>query len=326
MTSTEPNVAPLFAPLKIAGKRLRNRVVMPPMVVCRGLATPESREWYAGHARGGVGLVIVEATSVTDFSASTTPEALAEFVDAIHAEGALVAIQLFPGTFGQRVTPADVTTEWIEKLLTDYQTAGAMCLDAGFDGLEPHGAHGYLLNQFFSPEQNRREDAYGGSPERRMRFALEVLGVLRPLADAHGAWLLYRHTPVGPGYGMDESIQFARALVEAGVDILDISPASDQAPADRAAPFRALGVPVIGVNEMDRVPRALEALREGRADLIAVGKALIADPEWPNKVREGRLDEVERCTHCNGCFEDLAEGIPVGCRYRRLRNETAGRP
>jgi 2,4-dienoyl-CoA reductase-like NADH-dependent reductase (Old Yellow Enzyme family) len=97
------------------------------------------------------------------------------------------------------------------------------------------------------------------------------------------------------------------------VDILDLSPSSDQVPGDRAAPFTSVGVPVIAVNGLDRVRRALEVLREGRASLIAVGRGLIADPDWPLKVREGRLDEIVACTECDGCHEDLRAGIPVGC-------------
>ena len=106
-------------------------------------------------------------------------------------------------------------------------------------------------------------------------------------------------------------------LVAEGVDVLDISPASDQAPADLAAPFRSLGVPVIGVNQLDDVKRALEALNEGRADLIAVGRGLIADPLWPQKVDNGQIKDIITCTRCNqGCFGNLRKGIPIQCVQR----------
>ena len=158
--------------------------------------------------------------------------------------------------------------------------AARVCGEAGFDGIEPHGAHGYVLNQFFSPVQNTRHDEYAGSLENRMRLALRIVRAVRPICDRFGMVLLYRHTPVGEGYGIEESRLLAAALVTAGVDVLDISPASDRAPGDRAAPFVGLGVPVIAVNELDEVERALEVLDEGRADLIAVGRGLIADPDW----------------------------------------------
>jgi len=309
----------LFAPLQIGHKTVRNRIVMPPMVVNRDLAgevddaSRSGRAWYGQRAQGGVGLVIVEATSVVAFGDRYTAENLRPLVDAIHQGGALAAIQLFPGVRGQATTPAQLTPEQIDGLIDRYRVAAEICARAGFDGIEPHGAHGYLLNQFFSPEQNTRTDAYGGDLAGRMRLALRIVGTVRPIVERAGMILLYRHTPVGKGYGIEGSLVLAEALVQAGVDVLDLSPSSDKAPGDRAAPFASLGVPVIAVNGLDRVERALEVLREGRASLVAVGRGLIADPDWPLKVREGRLDEIVTCTECDACHEDLRSGIPVGC-------------
>jgi 2,4-dienoyl-CoA reductase-like NADH-dependent reductase (Old Yellow Enzyme family) len=307
------DVTPLFAPLQVQNKTLRNRIVMPPMVVNRGLATPEGCDWYGRRAAGGVGLVIIEATNVVRFGVELTSENLHRLVEAIHRGGALAAIQLFPGVRGQRVSPADLTREQISELLNQYRLAAEICAGAGFDGIEPHGAHGFLLNQFFSPDENGRDDEYSRTLAGRMRLALEIMEAIRPAADRAGMLLLYRHTPVGSGYGVPESLALAVELVKAGLHILDISPASEAAPADRAAPFMKLGVPVIGVNEMDRLPRALEALRENRAALIAVGRALIADADWPAKVRAGRLEDIQVCTYCDECFAFLDRGEPVRC-------------
>jgi len=311
-----PDVSPLFQSQQVRNKELRNRVVMPPMVVLRGVTTPEGVEWYGEHARGGVGLVIVEATSVNRFGTELTEKNLTPLVDAIHDGGALAAIQLFPVDFGQSVAPAELDGEQIETMVTRYGTATRICAEAGFDGVEPHGAHGYALNQFFSPMQNRRTDEYGGTLENRMRLGLRIVEAVRPICS-DGMLLLYRHTPVGQGYGIEESMILAEALVKAGVDILDISPASDAAPGDRAAPFKKLGVPVIAVNELNEVDRALEVLNEGRADLVAVGRGLIADPEWTVKVREGRFDEIVECRRCEeGCFGNLRKGVPIECVER----------
>lgn len=313
------DVSPLFAPLDVRGKVLRNRLVMPPMVQLRRITGPDGVDWYRQRAAGGVGLVIVEATAVDRFGCLLTARTLRPLVEAVHGEGARIAIQLFPVTFDfPRVqplpAPADLSLAEIAAIVDGYRRAAAICAEAGFDGVEPHGAHGYVLNQFFSPEQNRRADGYGGTQAGRERFALEIIGALRPVLDAAGMILLYRHTPVGKAYGIDESLAFLQRLVEAGVDVLDISPASDQAPGDRAAPFTALGVPVIAVNELDDVERALEVLNEGRAHLVAVGRGLIADPEWPARVRAGRFDEIQRCERCDeGCFGNLRRGIPVAC-------------
>jgi 2,4-dienoyl-CoA reductase-like NADH-dependent reductase (Old Yellow Enzyme family) len=275
------DTAPLFAPLQVGPKIFRNRTVIPPMVVMRGITTPEGIEWYGRRALGGVGLVIVEATGVTGFGIAYTAENLRPLVDTIHAGG--------------------------------YRIAAEICAQAEFDGVEPHGAHGFLLNRFFSPAQNQRTDLYGGDLAGRARLGLRIVETIRPMISEAGMLLLYRHTPVGPGYDITDSLFLAQALVDAGVDILDISPASHAVPGDRAAPFMQLGVPVIAVNELDRVERAVEVLRENRATLAAVGRGLIADPDWPQKVRDGRLDEIVTCMRCDDCHTDLDNRVTVRC-------------
>jgi len=313
--SMNNNIAPLFAPLQIKHWTLRNRIVCPPMVVNRGLTTPEACRWYGERAAGGVSLVIVEATDSFRFGTEFTAENLRPLVDAIHAGGARAAIQVFPFRRGQTTAPADLAPEDIQRLLAQYRLATEICAEAGFDGIEPHGAHGYLLNQFFSPVRNQRTDEYGGSLANRMRLALQVVETVRQVADEAAMLVLYRHTPLRDdfGYGIPDSLLLAEALVAAGVDILDISPASGIAPGDRAAPFMKLGVPVIAVNELSQLPRALEVLNYGRASLVAVGRGLIADPQWPIKVRDGREDEIVQCVCCDECHADLRRGAAVRC-------------
>jgi 2,4-dienoyl-CoA reductase-like NADH-dependent reductase (Old Yellow Enzyme family) len=308
------DVTPLFRPLQVKGFTLRNRIVMPPMVSKRNIVGPDGLKWYGEHAAGGVGLVIVEATAVNRFGGELTVQNLRGLVQAIHDGGALATIQLFPVTFGRPVKPADLSKQEIRQILDLYRQASRICAEAGFDGVEPHGAHGFILNQFFSPSQNGRKDEFGGTPDNRMRMGLEVVRASRQ-GLGPDKLLLYRHTPVEDGsYGLEESLVFAGKLVAEGVDILDISPASDRSPADRAQPFRKLGVPVIGVNLMDEVERALEALNEGRADLIAVGRGLIADRFWPQKVKDGRFNEIVRCVRCEEkCFGNLRKGLPIEC-------------
>jgi 2,4-dienoyl-CoA reductase (NADPH2) len=204
-------------------------------------------------------------------------------------------------------------------MIARYATATRICRDAGFDGIEPHGAHGFLLNRFFSPAHNPRTDAYGGSLENRMRLALEIVRAVREAAG-EDLLLLYRHTPVTEGsYGLDDSLVLARRLVDAGVDILDISPCGET-PGELAKPFRAFGVPVIAVGNLDIPDRAAEVLRGERADLIAVGRALIADPDWPLKARAGRWEAITRCVRCNEkCFGNLRRNEPIACT--RWNNE-----
>ena len=293
------NVGPLFEPLEVKGHTFRNRVVMPPMKTNRGIVSHRGVEWYRKHAAGGVALVIVQATAITEFGDGLNAENLRTLVQAIHEGGALAEIQLFPVSWGRTVAPADLEPDEIREMIGSYEAAARVCVAAGFDGVEPHGAHGFVLNQFFSPADNARTDEFGGSIENRMRAGIEVVRACRRGMGADRL-LLYRHTPIKEGsYSLEDSLVFAKELVREGVDILDISPASDSAPADLARPFRRFGVPVIGAGQMDEVERALEALTQGRADLIAVGRGLIADPLWPKKVQEQRFEDIVSRVHWN---------------------------
>ena len=305
----------LFQPLTVRNRTLRNRIVMPPMVSVRDITKPDGIEWYERHAAGGPGLVIIEATGVPRFGDDIRPETLRTVVDAIHRGGALAAIQLFPIKFGLNPSVADTTKADIRRIIKEYKTAVEICLEAGMDGVEPHGAHGYLLNRFFSPADNLRTDNYSAtSLENRMRFGLEIVRAVRKTAGDR-MLVLYRHTPVkDDSYGIEDSVAFARELIKAGVDILDVSPSSKDAPGDQAAPFVGLGAAVITVWCLDEPGRAAEALGEKRADLVAIGRALIADPDWPEKVRTGKRDPIVRCTRCNlECFGNLKKGTPISC-------------
>lgn len=318
MTEHLLDLSALFEPLGVRGRVLKNRLVLAPMLSHRNIASEEGRAWYRSFARGGVGLLIVEGTDIHRFGRDLTPENLAPLVDEAHAEGAAVAIQLFMPPVEDRTTPSSLTPEDIRRSLEAFAQAASVCTAAGFDGLEPHGAHGFLLNQFFSPLDNKRRDDYGGSLEGRTRLACEIIETLRREAGGE-VLLLYRHTPVADSYSLDESLVLAEALEASGLDILDLSPSSIHEPGDLSVPFRArLTIPLVTVGAMHIHERALAALRGGRADLIALGRGLIADPNWALKTKEGRLDEIVWCTQCNeGCYGDLEVGRPVECIQRR---------
>ena len=304
----------LFEPLRIRSWQLRNRIVMPPMVSLRDLVAQDGIEWYRRHAEGGLGLVIIEATGIPRFSRDLSAAALRPVVDAIHQAGALAAIQLFPLDFGTDLDVGTLSRGEIAEIVQQFRRAARICLEAGLDGVEPHGAHGYLLNRFFSPADNPRRDGYGKTLPNRMRFGLEVVrGIRAEVGEA--VLLLYRHTPVKDGsYGLEDSLAFAAELVAAGVDVLDLSPSSIEAPGDHAAPFRRFAVPVIAVGKLDEPGRAVEALREGRADLVAVGRGQIADPDWARKMAAGDAGRITLCTKCNRlCFGNLRKRLPIAC-------------
>ncbi|MHC4562796.1 MAG: oxidoreductase [Planctomycetota bacterium] len=303
----------LFSPLSIGSLELRNRVVVPPMVQLRSITSADGLGWYRRLAGGGAGLVIVEATGVPRFGDDLTVESLRPLVEAVHGEGAAIAIQLFPILFGTDADVNDLSAEQIDGIVAQYGRAAEICRDAGFDGIEPHGAHGFLINRFFMPDQNQRNDDYGGSLENRCRLGVQIVERIRQ-AVGDGLLIVYRHTPVGEQYGVDDSLELARRLVAAGLDVLDVSPAMAENVADLAAPFaEALDVPVIAVNGMDDPTAACGAIRDGLCSLVAVGRQMIADARWPDKVRTGRDDEILACTECNGCFDDLEAGQPVTC-------------
>ncbi len=311
---TQTQHAELFSPLRIGRVELKNRIVAPPMVQVRPITSTEGIAWYRRLAAGGAGLVIVEATSIPRFGDDLTPDTLRGLVDAIHAGGAAAAIQLFPGVFGGPIGPDELTVEQIDELVGQFARAADICLTAGFDGVEPHGAHNYPLHAFFMPEKNHRDDEYGGNLDNRCRFALRLVEAIRS-SVGDKLLILYRHTPTGGGATTEESLILAERLAAAGVDVMDISPAKGEKPASLAAPFKAkLNVPVIAVGGMQDPGAACEALREDRCDLVAVGRQLIADAEWGERVRTGRLDEIVPCEKCNeGCFGALRERKPVEC-------------
>ena len=304
----------IFSTFQVRGVRLRNRVVSPPMYQVRPTLSPEGIAWHRRLAAGGAGMVIVEGTSVRRLAGKLTADDVRPLADAIRQEGAAAAIQLFP-VFSD--APADANTptlEQIERMIDDFGRAAVVCRDAGFDLVEPHGAHGFLLNQFFMPDKNRRDDDLGGSLENRCRMAARIVERIRAAAGEELV-ICFRHTPVGESYTIEDSFVLVECLIDAGLDVLDVSPARDRQVADLAAQFkRRFDVPVIAVGGMEDPAAAAEAIREGRCDLVAVGRQLIADAQWPNKVRDGRLDDVLACTKCDqGCFGNIGEGKPAEC-------------
>jgi 2,4-dienoyl-CoA reductase-like NADH-dependent reductase (Old Yellow Enzyme family) len=183
--------------------------------------------------------------------------------------------------------------------------------------VELHGAHGYLLSQFTSPYFNRREDEYGGSPERRWRLSLELIREIRDEVGNDFA-MGYRFSAregIPGGLEFPESLEMAKALGRAGVDYLSVSrgcygAATHVAPneegamtADAAMIRHAVSVPVMCPNFQDP-DRAAAAVSDGSTDLVALSRALLADPRWTEKVRQGQAKEIRRCIRCYHCFRD----------------------
>ncbi|HEY5291606.1 MAG TPA: FAD-dependent oxidoreductase [Burkholderiales bacterium] len=361
----------LFSPGKIGWTELRNRVVMAPMVVQlaseSGAVTERTVEYYARRAKGGAGLIIVEASYIAiggkAFSCQLgiDRDALVpghfDLVEAIHRNGAKVALQIHHGgaraipalTGGVLVAPSPIAEEGIatvpraltereiEELADSYARAAQRAQRAGYDAVEIHGAHGYLIHAFLSPTSNHRTDAYGGSPENRLRFAQLVVRKVREAVGARFP-LLFRMSAEG-GYGIDEAVQIARALDSWRVDAIHVSVGGTAptalVPADTSPMARPEGwltayadaikkcvsVPVIVVGEIRHPGFAEEVLAQGKADYIALARPFLADPDWPAKAESGRDGEIRHCISCDYCRLALLYTRPIRC----LVNPETGR-
>ncbi len=322
----------LFRPLTIKKLKLRNRIVMPPMATVMDISTLRARKYYRERARGGVGLIIVEATSINRFSSVEFVKALSLLSKTVHKEGSGIIIQLSQGSElqnGRIGAPSatevsrEATDKEIEKIIERFATSSSLAQNAGFDGVEIHGAHTYFLNQFFSPILNRRTDKFGGSLERRMNFGLECVRAIRERVEEEFL-LFYRHTPVdwnSRGYTIEDTNLFCSRLEEEGLDVIDVSPSSDNCHghAEYAGEIKkVVRIPVIAVGGMEDPKKGERALSSSKCDLVAIGRGLIADPYWSIKVKEGREKEIIRCMKCNRkCYGNLRKDIPISCAQNR---------
>ncbi|MGE4284952.1 MAG: NADPH dehydrogenase, partial [Clostridia bacterium] len=236
---------------------------------------------------------------------------LTGIVSTVHAAGSRIAVQIGHGgrkawaggeaivapsalPFSQESTvPQELTVEEIESIVRKFQDAAKRAVKAGYDAVEIHGAHGYLIHQFISPNSNKRKDKYGGSAENRIRFPLAVIKAVKSELPETMP-LLMRISAVeyvAGGYIFEEMLEIARAFRDAGVDILNVStggasPAAPEVWPGYQLPYaerikRELQMPVIGCGLITTGNMAEEAVANERVDLIAVGRGLLADPHWP---------------------------------------------
>lgn len=361
----------LSDPLEVKGLHLRNRLVMAPMVtgLAVGHAPTEAQiHWYRVRVRGGVGLVIVESAAIAPdalllpFMLGIWEDAqvpgLAMLASAIRAEGVPAVLQIVHG--GARAyradpmvarvgpspvplapgpAPLEMTEAEILATIDAFAQAARRAKEAGFDGVELHGAHYYLLSQFLSPFANRRTDRWGQDRAGRARFALEVVrAVRREVGAAYPIFCrLHSVEHVEGGLSTEDAIWTAQELEKAGVDLIDASGIGQSsmgdwkgqpflnsssvlpkdAPAGGFAPSAgqlraAVGIPVITVGKLAEPGVAQEVLDRGQADLVALARPLIADPQAAQKLLEGRDLEVLPCRQCLACFSAIRKG-PVKC-------------
>jgi len=369
-----PNLTKLFEPINIGTLDVRNRIVMPPMVTNYGSDTGAVSQrlidYHVERAKGGVGLGIVEATCVDSPVGRLSPTQLCidsdkfiprlnDLAEAVQVYGARIAIQLhhsgrqttLVATEGRRpVSPSTVpcpplgtrprrlTVKEIESLVEKYAEGARRAKAAGFDAVELHGAHGYLIQQFLSPYTNKRRDRYGGDPQRRITFAIDVVESVREKVGSSFPVImrLSGNEYVEGGLTIEDTKIIARELEEAGVDAIHMSAGLRESYAWSVQPMavprgclvhlaeetkKAVSIPVIAVGRINDPALAETIIREGKADLVSMGRALIADPELPRKASEGRLDDIRVCVACNQCVMRMGLCLPVSCTV----NAAAGR-
>jgi len=353
----------LFSPIRLGNLTAKNRLLMSAMSINfgvdeRGLVTEQLIEYFAARARGGAGMMLVGGGAVHP-SGLELPHlpalweddcipALKRMVEAVHPYGARFGVQLMHGGrqsyHDRKVAPSpiaapavvkgiprELSTDEILELVNAFGDAARRCREAGFDFIEIHAAHGYLINQFFSPNSNQRNDRYGGSFENRIRFLLELLQNIEVKAGAD--------FPVGVringddyienGWGIAEAIQLARILEKRRVAYLHVS-AGVYGSRELTIPSmyaeqgcfvhlaeavkKAVSIPVVAVGRIKTPELAERILREGKADAVAMARALLADPELPNKAAAGNPAQIRPCIGCClGCIHAVLALEPGGC-------------
>ncbi|OKP96431.1 NADH:flavin oxidoreductase [Paenibacillus sp. P46E] len=351
------NTDKLFAPFQAGSLSLPNRIVMAPMTRVyspNGVPGEEVAAYYRRRAEGGVGLIITEGTAINhpsavshqnipNFHGEASLKGWAQVVEEVHAAGGKIVPQLWhvgmarsigqlPNVEALPVGPSGLdlageqitepmTKPEIDGIVAAFARAAADAKAAGFDGIELHGAHGYLIDQFFWEKTNKRTDEYGGDLEARTTFAVEIIDACRravgpdfPIILRFSQWksgdysAKLAQTP-------EELARFLTPLSNAGVDIFHCSTRRFWLPEFEGSELnlagwtkKITGKPTITVgsvglnsefvtavtekNEEDNIERLLEKLENAEFDLVAVGRALISDPAWPAKVQSGRTDEI----------------------------------
>jgi len=375
----------LLSPLRLGPVTLRNRVVLSGMTTGFGFrdgAPDEDAIAYFAARSDGPGLVVVGFGAVAPEGRveeripwlwrPDAAEALAPLAAAIRARGAVAGLQLghggrqaspqltglrpvapspVPPHAHVRETPHALTAPEIQDVVAAYARAARAGARAGFEVLEVHAGHGYLIGQFLSPDANLRDDGYGGAdPARRARFGAEVIAAVRAAApDACVTVRMNGADHVPGGLTVEDAVSVAPRFEAAGAHGLVVSggvygsvPYSIPLLDDPEGIFleaaarvrRAVRIPVVGVGRIVRPEAAEEALRRGDCDAVALGRALIADPEWVEKAAAGRADAIRPCiATVQGCAGMLQHGEAVSCavnpevgRERRPRVAPARRP
>lgn len=312
----------LFSPYTINNVTLKNRIVMSPMCMysCEddGKITNWHRVHYASRAVGQVGLIMVEASAVTPQGRISTRdvgiwddthiEGLKEIVDLVHEHGSKAAIQIahagckamvdgpiiapsaIPFREDMKV-PEEMTLDQIKETVIAFKESARRAKEAGFDVIELHGAHGYLINEFLSPLSNKRTDAYGGDRDKRYRFLSDIIGEVKTVWDGPLFVRISASDYLDEGNSIDDYVYYAKKMKAQGVHLIDcssggVAPAPINVYPGYQIPFaekikQEAGIDTAAVGLITKGVQAEEILQNGRADLVFLARELLRDPYWP---------------------------------------------
>ncbi len=357
-------MARLFDPITINTLRLENRIIMPCLdpgfAGEGGIVNSRLVHYFLRRARGGVAFIMVGPAVIDPLGAGGKFEyrlyrddvldGLRDLAEAIHRLGVPVGLQLHhagrqanPALISgtpvapsaimcpvRRSIPRALAIPEIEEIVIKYGDAAQRAKEAGFDAVEIHGSHGYLIAEFLSPFSNGRTDRYGGSIENRSRFATEVVHEVR--ARVGKDFPIFFRIPgsehVPGGLSEAETPLIASIMEKAGVDAIDVSAGNYRSAewivppmtlpqgcnVDAAAKIKErVGIPVIVAGRINNPGLAERVLQEGKADVIAMARGLVADPDLPLKAREGKASEIRPCIACNTCIDRLFQDMDILC-------------
>ena len=348
----------LFEPIQIGRLTIKNRLVMPAMDTCltdgTHAFTKQAAMYYRERALGGYGMQFTEFLCVREDGIANPVQGgiyddrflpgLRQITEAVHDAGGVIFAQLQhsgrvaelenpdlqiigPSNIpyaNQNKTIREISTEEIPDIIDAFVDAARRAVKAGFDGVEIHGAHGYLLDQFLSKACNNRTDLYGGSPSNNARLICEIVKAVKDACgkDFPVSVRINGKDPSENGNTIEDAMVHAMLIEEAGADLLNVSYGSPIESYYTDAGFNMdnvkkikelVQIPVIGVGRINDPYLALSAIKGKYMDLVATGRQSVADPHFPEKIQEGRLDEIITCT---GCMQR--------CLYRKFFEEGYG--
>lgn len=362
----------IFQPGKIGHSEIKNRLVMAPITALyatqQGEVSDRVIDFFVERARGGVGMIIVEATFIHPGGKRIHNclyiyddkyiSGLEKLAGAVKEAGAKIFIQLshggrecaseitghpivapspvaspYRGIAKGEELPRELTKTEIAGLVGDFCKGAQRAQKAGFDGVELHGAHGYLITQFLSSYSNKRTDEYGGDIYGRLRFLEEIVSSIKTEVKDFPMIVRFNgEDGIQGGNTLEEGKIIARRMEQTGAHALHVSSGFHESRPYRPIPNMsvekmcyvplaeqvksAVDIPVIAVGRITLPQEAEQILLQGKADFIALGRPLLADQDFPNKAMKGDLEDIRYCVGCNqGCIDKCHKLQPVSCIY-----------